>query len=422
MAIDASIPLQVQGLKLPDPAEAYGRNLTLRNALLDNQQGQMKLSALQQSQAQAEQLRALLSDPNFNIRDPKQRMKLAGFGEQGMAVGKAFDEQRASQLTQAKEIHGLLKSTAAFIMANPAMGAQAIAKLGEHTGEDMTDEIAEYNALPDDNAKRQWAAGHAVEADKMLPEGGDVDLGDKTVFTNRNRITGEVTPVGSMAQGMKPGEQQRLDQGERRLSALEERGLGAPSLTEVVDPTDPKYMLRIDAKAYRGGGVGSPGVVGRSGKEPVSAGKEMQTQEGKSSVDTQVASLRDLYTQLQKNGGITDTTNSAMGNVSAGAGSSGIGQAAGRLFGTQNQSLRNQIAQSRPLLLQAIKSATGMSAKQMDSNVELKMYLAAATDPTLDVQANLKALDNLSKLYGLGGTPGAPPAAPTAGVKFLGFE
>lgn len=421
MPIDASIPLQVRGLQLPDPIQSYGRELGLRNALMENQQGQMQLAAQQQDQQQAEQLRALLSDPNFNMNDPQQRMGLAKYGKRGLEIGKAFDEQKTAHLTQVKEIHGLLKSTAAFIMANPALGAQAIAKLGEHIGEDMTDEIKEYSALPNDEAKRQWAAGHAVEADKMLPEGGSVSLGDKTVFTNRDKLTGQVTPVGSMVEGMKPGEQQRLDQGERRLAALEERGMGAPSLTEIVDPTDPKYMLRIDAKTYRGGGLGSPGVVGRSGKEPVAAGKELQTQEGKSSVDTQVASLRDLYTQLQKNGGITDTTKSAMGNVSAGAGSSGVGQAAGRLFGTQNQSLRNQIAQSRPLLLQAIKNATGMSAKQMDSNVELKMYLAAATDPTLDVQANLAALDNLSKLYGLGGAAPAAPAAPN-GVKFLGFE
>jgi hypothetical protein len=41
-----------------------------------------------------------------------------------------------------------------------------------------------------------------------------------------------------------------------------------------------------------------------------------------------------------------------------------------------------------------------MSAKQMDSNAELKMYLAAATDPTLDLQTNLNALSQLESLYG----------------------
>jgi hypothetical protein len=58
--------------------------------------------------------------------------------------------------------------------------------------------------------------------------------------------------------------------------------------------------------------------------------------------------------------------------------------------------------------LQAIAKATGMSSKQMDSNVELQMYLRAATDPKLDYESNIYALDQLQTLYGMGG---AAPAA-----------
>lgn len=41
-----------------------------------------------------------------------------------------------------------------------------------------------------------------------------------------------------------------------------------PTLSEVVDPNDPTRMLRVDAKRYRGGSIGSPGVLGISGKMP----------------------------------------------------------------------------------------------------------------------------------------------------------
>ena len=58
--------------------------------------------------------------------------------------------------------------------------------------------------------------------------------------------------------------------------------------------------------------------------------------------------------------------------------------------------------QIRPLLLQGIKEATGMSAQQMNSNVELQLYLAAATDPTISLQSNIDALNNLSQLFGTG--------------------
>jgi hypothetical protein len=50
-----------------------------------------------------------------------------------------------------------------------------------------------------------------------------------------------------------------------------------------------------------------------------------------------------------------------------------------------------------------IKNATGMSAQQMNSNAEMQLYLNAATNPQLSYEANLEALKNLDRLYGLGG-------------------
>ena len=72
---------------------------------------------------------------------------------------------------------------------------------------------------------------------------------------------------------------------------------------------------------------------------------------------------------------------------------------------------------TRPLLLQAIMKATGMSAKQMDSNAELKLYLSTATDPTKGLQANMEALDRIEKLYGSGqlDTPKKPNSGTTGG-------
>ena len=127
--------------------------------------------------------------------------------------------------------------------------------------------------------------------------------------------------------------------------------------------------------------------------------KDSKTQ-GKETVSNAVANLHDLYNQLDQSGGITNPDKSGLNNISAGAGSSAAGQTLGRLFGTKNQSIRNEIAQARPLLLQQIMRASGMSAKQMDSNTELKLWLSTATDPTLDVKANKAALDNIDAMYG----------------------
>jgi hypothetical protein len=134
---------------------------------------------------------------------------------------------------------------------------------------------------------------------------------------------------------------------------------------------------------------------------------------GREEVNTQVATLRDFYKQLDEMKAITNVRRTDIENLRAAAGSSELGQAAGRALGSDAQSIRNSIKQQRPLLLQAIKRATGMNSKQMDSNVELQLYLSTATDPTLDIDANLRALENLDKLYGLGEV-GSSKGGPTS--------
>jgi hypothetical protein len=155
------------------------------------------------------------------------------------------------------------------------------------------------------------------------------------------------------------------------------------------------------------------------GLEPIPGGpadqKAQTVNVGRETVNTLVTGLKDQYNLLKDTGGITSTKESSLSNIPAYLSSSGAGQATGKLFGTANQSARNTISQSRPLLLQAIAKATGMSSKQMDSNTELQMYLKAATDPSLDYEANIYALDQLQTLYGVsGGAPSGGGNMPSA--------
>jgi hypothetical protein len=140
--------------------------------------------------------------------------------------------------------------------------------------------------------------------------------------------------------------------------------------------------------------------------EPIVGGpadiKTQQKVQGQNDFQTQIDNLRGIYTNLGNIGGITDTSKGALQNIIASASSSGVGQIAGRTVGSEAQKFRDQVDQARPLLLQSIKQATGMSSKQMDSNAELKLYLSAATDPTKSLQANMAALDNIESLYGSG--------------------
>ena len=133
-------------------------------------------------------------------------------------------------------------------------------------------------------------------------------------------------------------------------------------------------------------------------RETAATGKS----EAKSQLTDIVGSLKKNYETLKEQGGIVSTTESGLGNLSARLSSSGFGQAVGGAVGGKSQEERQKIEQTRPLLLNLIKNATGMSAQQMNSNAEMQLYLNAATNPQLSYEANLEALKNLDKLYGLG--------------------
>lgn len=141
--------------------------------------------------------------------------------------------------------------------------------------------------------------------------------------------------------------------------------------------------------------------------------KEQKTGTAKGEVADIVGTLRTSYNRLNDMNAIPSTQNRWGTNLGAKLATTGPGQWLGGAFGTQAQSEREKISQTRPLLLNAIKNATGMSAQQMNSNAELQLYLRAATDPSLTYEANMEALDTLDRLYGLGLNRGNAPAPTT---------
>lgn len=134
---------------------------------------------------------------------------------------------------------------------------------------------------------------------------------------------------------------------------------------------------------------------------------------GRQTVSTLIDTLKSKYDLLKDSGGIVSTNSGALSNAPSALASSDFGQSLGKTFGTQNQSARNTIAQSKPILLQAISKALGVSSKQLDSNRELQLYLDAVSNPKLDYETNIGILSQLAELYGTNGS--ASPIANTAG-------
>jgi len=129
-----------------------------------------------------------------------------------------------------------------------------------------------------------------------------------------------------------------------------------------------------------------------------------QKAEAKTQLTDIVSDLATKYKNLRDMGAIVTSTDEGLGvgNVGAKLGSTAIGQAVGSAFGTKAQTERESIEQTRPLLLNLIKNATGMSAQQMNSNAEMQLYLNAATNPKLSYEANMDALRQLDRLFGIG--------------------
>jgi hypothetical protein len=156
-----------------------------------------------------------------------------------------------------------------------------------------------------------------------------------------------------------------------------------PSITQIVDPTNPQQMISIDTRQYKGGGVGSVGVVGISGKEPTVAVRESKVEAGKAELEDQLSTLRNAFTTLNEKRAIPSTERNVASNVLSYIQGSGVGQVAGRMGGTKEQVERDVINSAKQRLVSAIKNATGMSSQQLNSNFELKTMLDSLSDVNL---------------------------------------
>jgi hypothetical protein len=111
----------------------------------------------------------------------------------------------------------------------------------------------------------------------------------------------------------------------------------APSITTIIDPTDPTKMIAIDARVYKGGGVGSPGVIGVGGKEPGAALREGKSESGKTQLADDLDNLRSSFTRLNEMRAIPSIERNVASNLMSAAGASGIGQALGKAGGSPEQ-------------------------------------------------------------------------------------
>jgi hypothetical protein len=174
-----------------------------QNALLQKQQEQQNALFQQQQQRQLGniQLRNALraeeealaeseaAKGSSSLEDLAKRQRQAGLGKQALATEAALGKQRADKLNAAKTQIELMKASAGQIMANPGSAVQVLTRFGQMTGMDMSDDIAQIQNMDTESIKN-WAAGHAIDAEKLLPRFETKDLGGTVERQAFNPVTG----------------------------------------------------------------------------------------------------------------------------------------------------------------------------------------------------------------------------------------
>jgi hypothetical protein len=131
-------------------------------------------------------------------------------------------------------------------------------------------------------------------------------------------------------------------------------------------------------------------------------------------VSTLLSKIRNAYNELDKAEAIPSETRNMAANAMDYLASTTLGREGQKMLGTKSNKYLSEIVNSRKLLATAIKNAAGMTAQEMNSNVELQLTLDALTDPTQGIEAARSTINTLEELFG---APGA--VGPLAGISPL---
>lgn len=166
-----------------------GQQQQQQNALMQSQlkvaQRQNKLAEL--AMADDEANRQAWKEANGDTGKVVQNLMSRGQGKQAMELQGKLSEQQKAKLGQAIEAAKLLKTYASSVYSNPTQenAAMAVQQYGQQTGQDMTQQMQLLKSFGGDPAKiKQWAEGHAMDADKVAELKLNLDKFEETKANN----------------------------------------------------------------------------------------------------------------------------------------------------------------------------------------------------------------------------------------------
>lgn len=387
MPLDARIPLQAIGIQAPDVLGAMAQGQQYR-------QNQMAMQAAQTAAQRNAMLLGLQERTDFNDRNSVANyMRIAG--AEGAPVVAAmtgantmFNNQAAEGRAQGEyarkirgEDQGFMQRALAAVYNDPSDASIAAARAGAIAagiGEaDFDAYAARFMATPD------LAARRALLANELgTTEQGRALLKTFTREIAMDDVGGSLVP--------------------RDTNLLAPGAVMPAARTKTPDPTRPIIVNTA-------GGIGSvvPGQPGytpilddnnnpvmpfdSTPNAPAGAADEARTNAAEGLRST-LDSLRGYYSALNESGGIVSTERGGGENLVASAGASLPGRVLGRTFGSRDQTQRDNIQTAIPMIVASLKDLTGMSAQQMNSNVELQLFLGTVGDPSQSIETVNEAL------------------------------
>jgi len=369
------------------------------------------------------------------------------YGKTGLAYGEALTKQDTAALTQREAAFKVQKAKGDFIaqakrdtsqnpsdanltafkedlLANPLFTEPEKLQLGANIDRILT--------MPVDQ-RRTFMASQGASASELKPVLTPQNLGGTARILSTPAFGGASTPVeGSVgtvtaapaAPPVSVAEFEHAKTDPAFMKFLQDRAAAgrapaqppAPTITSIVNPLNPNEMITVDARRYQGGGAGSPGVIGVAGKEPGAALRQNKAEAGKTQLADDLDNLRTSFLALDKMRAIPSTERNVLSNIGSATAASGVGQMLGRAGGTEAQVERDVINSARTRLVNSIKNATGMSAQQLNSNVELQTMLKSISDPGQSVQAALRIIGDIEDAYVKGDGKMPKRGAPAAGA------
>lgn len=434
MAIDPSIALGFRGIELQNPLNALAQVSQIQNAQNQNAMAQLQMREAEAAAQEKNMLRRL--DPtaaDYEAQLFKVSPQLGINYRKEQAAAEASKAATASSLASAAKAKQELLGQALRDISQRPSDANITAHTEDIQASPLFSAEEKAKALVTQQTllsmpfeqRQAYLASQGAKASELKPTTQTVNRGGATEVIQVPAFGGAPKTVGSYADVPVPADVQA----QKIQIARESRAPSAPSITSIVDPTNPNQMISIDARRYQGGGAGSPGVIGVAGKEPGAALRTNKIEAGKTQLADDLDNLRAAFQTLDEMRAIPSTERNVVSNLMSATAASGLGQALGRAGGSPEQVERDVINSARMRLVNSIKNATGMSAQQLNSNVELQTMLRSISDPGQSVEAALRIIDDIDNAYVKGGTlpkrgkaPAAAPVAPNIDALLKKYE